>query len=110
MTIAHCRIAIVVSILFLLFSFGRWPYGYYTLLKISVTLTGVLLWYVYSENQRQNWSYFYMGTAILFNPIILFPLGREIWSLVDIVVLPPLFISLVTLKKYFPLSGAHKQT
>ena len=53
---------------------------------------------------------FLLGTAILFNPIILFPLGREIWSLVDIVVLPPLFISLVTLKRYFPLSGAQKQT
>ena len=107
MTIAHCRTAIVVSILFLLFSFGRWPYGYYMLLKISVTLTGVLLWYVYSENKRLNWSYFYMGMAILFNPIVLFPLGRGIWSLVDMVVLPPLFISLVTLKRYLPLSTAH---
>jgi len=95
----HCRVAIVVSILFLLFSFGSWPYGYYTLLRISVTVTGLLLWHVYSKGLRTNWSYFYLGIAILFNPIVAFPLGREIWSLVDLVVLPPLFFSLWRIKR-----------
>jgi len=95
----HCRIAIVVSILFLLFSFGSWPYGYYTLLRISVTVTGLLLWHVYSQSLRRNWSYFYLGVAILFNPVVAFPLGREIWSFVDLVVLPPLFFSLLRIKQ-----------
>jgi hypothetical protein len=102
-TATHCRIAIVVSVLFLLLSFGSWPYGYYTLLRISVTATGILLWYVYSQNQKKNWSYFYAGTAILFNPIIPFALGRELWSLVDLAVLAPLFVSLVGLRRLFPL-------
>jgi len=57
-TITHCRIAIVVSVLLLLFSFGRWPYGYYVLLKLSVTITGLLLWFVFSNSKKQNWSYF----------------------------------------------------
>ena len=104
MTRAQCRAAIIVSILFLLFSFGRWPYGYYTLLRISVTITGVMLWYVYSQNHRENWSYFWLGTAILFNPIFPFSLGREVWSLVDLAVLPPLFVSLVGLGRLFPLA------
>jgi len=98
-TTTHCRIAIVVSVLFLLFSFGRWPYGYYTFLRISVTVTGLLLWHVYSKGLRTNWSYFYFGVAILFNPIVPFPLGREIWSLVDLVVIPPLLFSLLRIKQ-----------
>jgi len=75
MTLNHCRLAIVVSVLFLLLSFGSWPYGFYTLLRISVTVTGLLLWQVYSKNGEANWGYFYLGTAILFNPIIPFYLG-----------------------------------
>ena len=98
-TTIHCQIAIVVSVLFLLFSFGSWPYGYYTLLRISVTVTGLILWHVYSNNLRTDWSYFYIGVAILFNPIVPFPLGREVWSLVDLVVLPPLVFSLLTIKR-----------
>lgn len=101
MTATHVRLAIVVSLLLLLFSFGRWPYGYYVLLKISVTVTAVLLWNVYSRKGQRNWGYFYLGVAILFNPIIRFPLGRELWSLVDLMVLPPLIVSLVTVGRYF---------
>ena len=93
------QIAIVVSILLLFFSVAAWPYGYYVLLKISLTVTGLLLWNLYS-GKKQNWSYFYLGVAILFNPIFRVPLGRELWTLVGLVVLPPLFITLFTLKKY----------
>ena len=90
-TAIQCRTAIVVSVLFLLLSFGSWPYGYYTLLRISVTVTGLVLGHVYSRNLRTNWSYFYYGVAILFNPIVPFSLGRPIWSLVDFTLLVPLF-------------------
>ena len=99
-TVTHCRIAIVISVLFLLLSFGPWPYGYYVLLKLSLTATGLLLWSVYSKSKKENWSYFYLGVAILFNPVIWFPLGRPLWSLIDFIVLPPLFVSLFTISRY----------
>ena len=57
---------------------------------------------VYKKNQKKNWSYFYAGTAILFNPVVPFALGRELWSLVDLAVLAPLFVSLVGLRRLFP--------
>lgn len=94
----HYKLAIVVSIVLLLGSYGRWPYGYYTLLRISVATTALFLWGFYSERHQEGWKNFYLGVAILFNPIIPFSLGRPIWSVLDLAVIVPLLISWGDLK------------
>jgi len=94
----HYKLAIVVSTILLLGAGGPWPYGYYTLLRISVATTALLFWGFYSERNQEGWKHFYLGVAILFNPIIPISLGRPIWSVLDIAVIVPLLISWGDLK------------
>ena len=61
----HYKLAIVVSIVLLLGSYGRWPYGYYMLLRVSVATTALLLWGLYSERNQEGWKNFYLGAGII---------------------------------------------
>ena len=64
---------------------GRWPYGYYTLLRIiscaAAAFTVFCFW-----GTRHSWATWAFGIiAILFNPLIPIHLSREIWQPLDVV-------------------------
>ena len=56
------------------------PHGYDTLVRIIVCACAALVAYVNKEeNQDETWFFAFMGVAIMFNPVIVLPLGRELW-------------------------------
>lgn len=74
----------VVSMLFLLLAvFGKWPYGFYTILRAVVCGTAVYLAYQAYERASRFWPWVMGGIALLFNPIIVVRLRRADWQIVD---------------------------
>lgn len=61
----------------------RW-YGYYILLKLVVCGGCVFLAANAYDDGRKHLVWFLGGLAVLYNPIIRFPLGRELWIAVNI--------------------------
>ena len=61
------------------------PYGYYMLLRIVVT--GVFIWaaLVSYERKHEVLPWLFVLGAILFNPLIMIHLPKELWAIVDVV-------------------------
>ena len=75
----------VIVIAMLLYATEAWhPRGYFTLLRWATTLCGV--WGVlYMRRQgRTGWAWFFVVTALLFNPILPFHLNRKLWVTIDL--------------------------
>lgn len=62
------------------------PYGYYTLLRIVVSIAaGLVAFSVYSKSQSVSvWVAVFGLLALLFNPIIPVHLDRELWFIIDL--------------------------
>ncbi|WP_416796229.1 DUF6804 family protein [Ciceribacter azotifigens] len=62
------------------------PYGYYTLLRLVVTVAGVFLaWSEFQTHQRLTvWVLLFGFLALLFNPVIPVHLDREVWFVLDL--------------------------
>lgn len=61
----------------------RW-YGYYILLKLVVCGGCAFLAANAYDDGRKHLVWFLGGLAVLYNPIIRFPLGRELWMVINI--------------------------
>ena len=61
----------------------RW-YGYYVLLKLVVCGGCAFLAANAYDDGHKHLVWFLGGLAVLYNPIIRFPLGRELWIVVNI--------------------------
>ena len=61
------------------------PYGYYELLRTG----GMVLFIAYGihnyKNEKEPWSYFWFGSAVLINPIFKIALGAVLWKIVDVI-------------------------
>lgn len=75
----------VLSVLLLLGAVvERWPYGYYTLLRLVVCGTALyLLWIAYQAG-KPGWAIVLGLTGLLFNPVIPIRMRRADWQLFDI--------------------------
>lgn len=64
------------------------PYGYYTLLRITVTIcAGVIAYTTYQRRGTLTPGVIlFGGIALLFNPIVPVHLTKEIWAPIDIAV------------------------
>ena len=63
------------------------PYGYYTLLRICVSICGGLTAYIdFNAGRKGVWVWLCIAVAIIFNPIVPVHLAREIWSVLNILV------------------------
>jgi hypothetical protein len=60
------------------------PYGYYTLLRIIVTIAAIINAYNFLEESNMEKVYLFGFLAILFNPLIPIYLGKELWILIDL--------------------------
>ena len=70
------------------------PYGYYVLIRwvvCGVTAYGAFVSFGFD---RKGWAWIFGIIAVLFNPIIIIHLAREIWAPIDIAVALTLIISL----------------
>jgi len=80
--------AIITSVLLLL-SFFNWPYGYYTFLRVIVTVISIYYAYFlyYQLKKLDLWFWGLTIVAILFNPILPIYIGdKSIWGIIDVIV------------------------
>lgn len=82
----------IVSAAMLLVALLDMPYGYYTLLRIMVTISaGVHCWFVLTREDAGNilnrlQAAIFFAIGILFNPVIPIYLDREVWQIIDVAV------------------------
>jgi hypothetical protein len=78
----HLIPAIIAAVM-LLGALGRWPYGYYQLVR-WVTC-GAAVWIAFlAYDWRKQWASVLFGiVAVLFNPLLPIHLTREIWQPID---------------------------
>jgi hypothetical protein len=69
----------------LLLALAPWPYGYYQMLRFVVC--GVSVYVAFKAyNWQRIWATWLFGfIAVLFNPLILIHLSREIWQPIDVI-------------------------
>ena len=77
-----CNILLAIALLICLMPM---PYGYYILIRyISAITFGVMAYGYYFQKQKKMYITT-LSLALLFQPLIKLPLGRDIWNFVDIV-------------------------
>jgi hypothetical protein len=90
----------LVGIAFLLISFLKLPYGFYTLLRIVITGTATYSTYIYYKAEKKFWMWTLGVIAILFNPIVPIYLEKETWKVIDITTAIIFLISIFNLKEF----------
>lgn len=74
---------LIFSILLLLFSyFDELPYGYFTLIRLLISITSLTIFYAFMKFKKS----IFLGAAIIlimYNPIIVIHLDREIWKIIN---------------------------
>jgi len=78
-------IKVVLAVLFFV-CLLQMPYGYFQLVRFVGLLGFAILAYQASEQPNKTEMIVYICLAVLFQPLIKIPLGREIWNIVDVIV------------------------
>ncbi|SOE17227.1 hypothetical protein SAMN05877838_2122 [Hoeflea halophila] len=96
--INHSRFYLLIPSALLILAVLPMPYGFYTFLRIAVTLAAVIAAYViYQASQSLRWEVVVMGlVAILFNPVFQVSLSRTIWLPIDLLCAALFFYVAVT--------------
>jgi len=94
------KVPAISSIIFLLLAVsGRWPYGFYTLLRLVVCVSAVYLVFQANELKKTAWIWLMGGTALLFNPLIPVRLGRSDWQVFDLMAAVVFGVSLAAIRE-----------
>ena len=72
-----------VSIFLLVLALFKFPYGYYTLLRLFLFITSCCYFYNNSK-QKSNLFYGWLILGLIYNPIIPVYLSRDIWQVINI--------------------------
>lgn len=81
------------------------PYGYYTFLRIVVTLYTLLLAFYAHDQSKNNTMILFLSIAILFNPLIPIYLSKDVWGIIDVAT-AVLFIALPLILKVTKTPGS----
>ncbi len=75
----------IIAALMLLGALASWPYGYYQLLRFVVCGVSVYVAFM-AYNWQKIWAVWLFGfIALLFNPLIVIHLSRELWQPIDFI-------------------------
>lgn len=79
-------VAAFISIFLLLMAvFAKWPYGFYTLLRIVVCGSSLYIAFSAATLNKKLWVWIMGATAVLFNPLIPIHLHRSTWQAIDFI-------------------------
>jgi hypothetical protein len=93
------KVAAIVSIVLLVLALiSRWPYGFYTFLRIVVCGTAIWLGVEAYQLRKVPLAWMLGGLAVLFNPLIPIYIRRAQWRWFDFLALLVLAISVVVLR------------
>jgi hypothetical protein len=73
----------IIAALMLFGALGRWPYGYYQLLRFVTCVVAVYVAFMAYSWQKIWVTWFFGIIAVLFNPLVPIHLSREIWQPID---------------------------
>ena len=91
-------IAKIVLIILFISCLLDWSYGYYQLVRFLGMLGFAYL--AYNDfNKNKMWSYIWIASTFLINPIIKIALGRTIWNILDVIWAVLLIVSINNKKK-----------
>src|SRR5665811_446839 len=72
------------AVLLLIASVGKYPYGFYMVLRLVITVGAVYwAWRVYKVGQRA-WTWMFVTVALLLNPFLKIGMHREDWQPIDL--------------------------
>jgi hypothetical protein len=60
------------------------PYGYYTFLRLVVTIVACITAFSFYKEGHVTWAWIFGLVGILFNPLIQVHLSRDIWMILDL--------------------------
>lgn len=73
-----------IVIAMLLLALAKMPYGYYTVLKLTACIYFVYVALNLPRSTRSLSIFLSWGLAAAYNPVLRLPLGRETWSVVNV--------------------------
>jgi uncharacterized integral membrane protein len=76
----------IASAILLLLCLLPMPYGFYTIVRLAMTIISGYLAYDYYTHNKKELAVTFSIIAVLFQPFIKLALGREMWQVVDVVV------------------------
>ncbi|MBN2775388.1 MAG: hypothetical protein JXR31_14130 [Prolixibacteraceae bacterium] len=77
---------LIVGGIFLFIGIANLPIGYYTFLRIIVTIIAVIIMIAERSNGLSFWNIVLLMIAVLFNPFILIYLHeKETWKIIDLI-------------------------
>jgi hypothetical protein len=76
--------ALVSAGLLILAVASRWPYGFYTMLRLVTCASAVYLAWQAGELNKKSWVWLMGAMALIFNPLIPIRMGRSDWAGVDL--------------------------
>lgn len=82
----------------LVLALAELPYGYYSVLRIVVSLSAIYGLVKAIESKSEVWVVVLAGIAILFNPVIKIYFARGVWAMLDIGAAILLIISVFAFK------------
>jgi len=75
----------IIAAIILLGALGRWPYGYYQLLRWVTCGVAVYVAFLAYAWEKKWATYLFGFIAVLFNPLLPIYLSREIWQPIDVI-------------------------
>jgi hypothetical protein len=98
-------LAIIATLLLVAAVFGRWPYTFYTLLRLFVCGIAVYLAFAAYTANNKLWPWLMGGLVILFNPLVPIHLNRSSWQVLDALATIALLIFIASYKSIQCPSG-----
>lgn len=80
------KITLLILAIALLICLAPMAYGYYMLIRYAATILFGVIAYDYFLNRKKGLYVTCLALALLFQPILKIPFGREVWNLIDVVV------------------------
>lgn len=95
-------LVILPTIMLILAPIVEWPYGYYQILRLIVSLAaGMVSLITYAEKQK-IWLGIFAMIVLLFNPLIPIHFEREIWAFIDVITAGIFVVYYLHIKGVFP--------
>ena len=92
-TTPETLIKIALAVLLILCIFLM-PYDYYQLFRFAALIGFSILAYYEYERKNIPLVIVFVGLALLFQPLVKVPMGRQVWMIVDVVVAVGLVVNL----------------
>lgn len=88
----------LIAALMLFGALGRWPYGYYQLLRLATCGAAIFVAFI-AYNWKKLWATWLFGfIAVLFNPLVNIHFHKDSWQVIDIIVAVLFIVSLFAIR------------